>query len=58
MKPFSLFDKGQRGHAFSFQSQRKAMPENAETTYNRAHFTRWQGNADAVGALRACSCSN
>ena len=32
MKPFSLFDKGQQGHAFSFQSQRKAMPENAETT--------------------------
>ena len=28
-----------KGH-FSFQSQRKAMPKNAQTTYNCTHFTR------------------
>ena len=40
----SKFGKLSSGHRtrkchFSFQSQRKAMPKNAQTLYNVAHFT-------------------
>ena len=49
---------------FSFQSQRKAMPENVQTTNNCTHFTCQQGNdqnpliqASTVRELRTSRCT-
>ena len=50
---------------FSFQSQRKEMAKNIQTTHNCTHLTRWQSNAQnsprkasTILKLRTSRCSS